>query len=141
VVLNNPKTIEAVSFMARLFKSRWSRGVRLDRRLQQPGAHRRPGVLHPHSISAYAPRSNRSPRSPRTSTSPRPQGARGTRFNSEHVIYCYVVPKYSKNVDSAKKFLLDLVGNYDQAMYKSELYNSPPSSTPPSRPGTGATRP
>jgi multiple sugar transport system substrate-binding protein len=53
------------------------------------------------------------------------KGPRGTGYSCEHVIYCYVVPKYSKNVDSAKKFLLDLVGNYDQAMYASELYNSP----------------
>jgi multiple sugar transport system substrate-binding protein len=53
------------------------------------------------------------------------RGPRGTGFSSEHVIYMYMVPKYSKNVDTAKKFLLHLVENYDQAMYYSELYNSP----------------
>jgi len=47
------------------------------------------------------------------------------RWHSEHVIYNYIVPKYSKNIDTAKKFLIDLVANYDQAMYYSELYNSP----------------
>jgi multiple sugar transport system substrate-binding protein len=53
------------------------------------------------------------------------KGPRGTGFSSEHVIYSYIIPKYSKNVDSAKKFLINLVANYDQAMYASELYNSP----------------
>ncbi len=54
------------------------------------------------------------------------KGPRGTRWTSEHVIYNYIIPKYaSKNADTAKKFLLDLVANYDQAMYYSELYNSP----------------
>jgi multiple sugar transport system substrate-binding protein len=41
------------------------------------------------------------------------------------VIFNYIIPKYSKNADTGKKFLLDLVANYDQAMYASELYNSP----------------
>jgi multiple sugar transport system substrate-binding protein len=53
------------------------------------------------------------------------KGPRGTGWSCEHVIYNYIVPKYSKNVDTAKKFLLALVENYDQAMYASELYNSP----------------
>ncbi|MGE5190633.1 MAG: hypothetical protein ACM3NF_11310, partial [Gemmatimonadota bacterium] len=53
------------------------------------------------------------------------KGPRGTRWCSEHVIYNYIIPKYSKNGDPARRFLLDLVANYDQAMYNSELYNSP----------------
>ena len=53
------------------------------------------------------------------------KGPRGTRWASEHVIFNYIIPKYSKNVDPAKEFLLALVENYDQAMYNSELYNSP----------------
>ena len=56
------------------------------------------------------------------------------------MIYNYILPKYSKNTDTAKKFLLDLVQNYDQAMYNSELYNSPAFFEPPSPPGTGAIR-
>jgi multiple sugar transport system substrate-binding protein len=53
------------------------------------------------------------------------KGPRGTRWASEHVIYNYIIPKYSKNADTAKKFLIALVENYDQAMFQSELYNSP----------------
>jgi len=53
------------------------------------------------------------------------KGPRGTGFSCEHVIYSYIVPQKAKNIDNAKKFLLHLVGNYDQAMYYSELYNSP----------------
>jgi multiple sugar transport system substrate-binding protein len=41
------------------------------------------------------------------------------------LIYSYIIPKDSKNAETAKNFLIDLVGNYDQAMYYSELFNSP----------------
>jgi multiple sugar transport system substrate-binding protein len=41
------------------------------------------------------------------------------------VIYNYIIPNYSKKADLAKEFLLTLVDNYDQAIYASELYNSP----------------
>ena len=41
------------------------------------------------------------------------------------MIYNWIIPKHSKNIDTGKKFLLALVENYDQAMYSSELYTSP----------------
>ena len=127
VVLNNPKTLEAVSYMARLFKESmipevfaWT-AVSNNQALI---AGRASYILN--SISAYRSAQQQVPEIAKDIYfTPALKGPRGTRFNSEHVIYCYIVPKYSKNVDSAKKFLLDLVGNYDQAMYASELYNSP----------------
>ena len=127
VVLNNPKTVEAVRYMARLYKEAmvpevfaWS-AVSNNQALI---AGRASYILN--SISAYRSAQKEVPEIAKDIYfTPALKGPRGTRFNSEHVIYCYIVPKYSKNVDSAKKFLLDLVGNYDQAMYASELYNSP----------------
>jgi len=127
VVLNNPKTIEAASYMARLFKEAmvpevfaWT-AVSNNQALI---AGRASYILN--SISAYRSAQQQVPEIAKDIYfTPALKGPRGTGFNSEHVIYCYVVPNYSKNVDSAKKFLLDLVGNYDQAMYASELYNSP----------------
>ncbi len=59
------------------------------------------------------------------------QGPRGTAWSNAHVIYNYIVPQHSKNVDAAKTFILDLSENYDQAMYHSKLYNSPSFFTSP----------
>jgi len=127
VVLNNPKTVEAVNYMARLYKEAmvpevfsWT-AVSNNQALI---AGRASYILN--SISAYRSAQKEVPEIAKDIFfTPALKGPRGTGFNSEHVIYCYIVPKYSKNVDNAKKFLLNLVGNYDQAMYASELYNSP----------------
>ena len=52
------------------------RGVRLDRRLQQPGAHRRPGVLHPQLHLGVPLRAATGPRDRQGHLlHPRPQGA------------------------------------------------------------------
>jgi multiple sugar transport system substrate-binding protein len=53
------------------------------------------------------------------------KGPRGTRWACEHLVYNYIIPSYSKQSDLAKQFLLSFVESYDQAMYYSELYNSP----------------
>ena len=127
VVLNNPKTIEAVNYMARLFKEAmvpevfaWT-AVSNNQALI---AGRASFILN--SISAYRSAQKEVPEIANDIYfTPALKGPRGTGWNCEHVIYNYIVPKYSKNADTAKKFLLDLVANYDQAMYASELYNSP----------------
>ena len=127
VVLKNKNTVEAVEYMARLFKEAmvpevfaWT-AVSNNQALI---AGRASYILN--SISAYRSAQKEVPEIAKDiNFTPALKGPRGARWNSEHVIYSYIVPKYSKNADSAKKFLLDLVANYDQAMYYSELYNSP----------------
>jgi len=127
VVLNNPKTIEAVSYMARLFKEAmvpevfaWT-AVSNNQALI---AGRASFILN--SISAYRSAQKEVPEIAKDIYfTPALKGPRGAGWNCEHVIYNYIIPKYSKNADTGKKFLLDLVANYDQAMYSSELYNSP----------------
>ncbi|NJD55494.1 MAG: extracellular solute-binding protein [Nitrospirae bacterium] len=127
VVLNNKNTIQAVEFMTKLFKEAmvpevfaWT-AVSNNQALI---AGRASYILN--SISAYRSAQKEVPEIAKdVYFTPALKGPRGTRWNSEHVIYNYIIPKHSKNVDTAKKFLLDLVANYDQAMYFSELYNSP----------------
>jgi len=127
VVLNNKNTVEAVTFMARLFKEAmtpevfaWS-AVSNNQALI---AGRASYILN--SVSAYRSAQKQVPEIAKDIFfTPALKGPRGTRWASEHVIYNYVIPKYSKNAATAKKFLLALVENYDQAMYASELYNSP----------------
>lgn len=53
-------------------------------------------------------------------------GPNGTRWANVHVLYNLIIPKFAKaNEDVAKQFIMHLAQNYDQAMYFSELYNSP----------------
>src|SRR5512143_3471082 len=127
VVLNNKNTVEAVAYMARLYKEAmvpevfaWTAVSNNQALIAGRAAY----ILN--SISAYRSAQKEVPEIAKdVYFTPALKGPRGTGFACEHVIYNYIVPKYSKNVDTAKKFLLDLVKNYDQAMYASELYNSP----------------
>ncbi|HZX97786.1 MAG TPA: extracellular solute-binding protein [Myxococcales bacterium] len=47
------------------------------------------------------------------------------RMGLEHVMGNYVIWKFAENIEGAKKFLVDLVGNYDRAFDASEGYNFP----------------
>lgn len=52
------------------------------------------------------------------------QGA-AKRIGLEHVMSNYVIWKFAENIDGAKKFLVDLIGNFHQAFEASEYYNFP----------------
>ncbi len=43
----------------------------------------------------------------------------------EHVMNCYVIWKFSRNIDGAKKFLVDYIDNFRRAFMASEFYNFP----------------
>ena len=43
----------------------------------------------------------------------------------EHVMNCYIIWKFSSNVDGAKKFLIDYMNNFGKAFEESEFYNFP----------------
>jgi multiple sugar transport system substrate-binding protein len=47
------------------------------------------------------------------------------RMGLEHVMSVYVIWKFADNVEGAKKFLVDYVGNFHQAFMASEFYNFP----------------
>lgn len=47
------------------------------------------------------------------------------RIAAEHVMNCYVIWKFAENIDGAKKFLVDLVGDFGSVFRKSEFYNFP----------------
>ena len=47
------------------------------------------------------------------------------RIAAEHVMNCYVIWKFAENVDGAKRFLADLVGNFGSVFRESEFYNFP----------------
>ncbi len=127
VILNNKKTVEAVKYMANLYNAAmvpevfaWTAVSNNQALIAGRAAY----ILN--SVSAYRSAQKEVPEIAKDIYfTPALKGPGGKGFSCEHVIYNYIVPKYSKNVDTGKKFLLDLVANYDQAMYYSELYNSP----------------
>jgi multiple sugar transport system substrate-binding protein len=43
----------------------------------------------------------------------------------EHVMDCYVIWKFSDNVDGAQKFLIDYIDNFKQGFLASQFYNFP----------------
>jgi multiple sugar transport system substrate-binding protein len=47
------------------------------------------------------------------------------RIAAEHVMNCYVIWKFADNIDGAKQFLVDLVGNFGSVFKESEFYNFP----------------
>src|SRR3954468_1505059 len=47
------------------------------------------------------------------------------RMGLEHVMSNFVVWKFAENIDGAKKFLVDLIGNFHKAYEASEYYNFP----------------
>jgi multiple sugar transport system substrate-binding protein len=47
------------------------------------------------------------------------------RMGLEHVMNVYVIWKFAENIDGAKKFLVDYVGNFHKAFEGSEFYNFP----------------
>lgn len=127
VALANDRTLEALSYMARLFKEAmvpevfaWTAVSNNQALIAGKASY----ILN--SISAYRSAQKEVPEIAKdVYFVPALKGPRGTQWSSEHVIYNYIIPKYSKTADLAKEFLLALVENYDQAIYASELYNSP----------------
>jgi len=128
VVLDNKKTVEAVKFMAELYRRTltpevFSWNAASNNQLLIAG--RASYILN--SISAYRSAQKDVPEVAKDIFfTPALKGPDGRGLACEHVIYVSVIPRFAtKNADLAKQFLLDLCANYDMAMWESELYNSP----------------
>jgi multiple sugar transport system substrate-binding protein len=65
-----------------------------------------------------------SPLAAATSLAPIPEGPNG-REGLEHVMGVYVIWNFSENQENAKKFLIDLAVNYNDAFVESKFYNFP----------------
>ena len=128
VILDNKNTVEAVKFMAELYKKTLTPEVfgwvpASNNQLLIAG--RASYILN--SISAFRSAQKDVPEIAKdVYFTPALKGPKGTGWASEHVIYVSVIPKFAtENADLAKQFLLELVANYDRAMWESELYGSP----------------
>ncbi|HUG58012.1 MAG TPA: extracellular solute-binding protein [Candidimonas sp.] len=54
------------------------------------------------------------------------------RIGMEHVMDCYVIWKFAKNIDGAKQFLMDYIDSFREGFLASQFYNFPsfPSTVP-----------
>lgn len=127
VTLNSPENIEAVAYMAELFKSSMTEEVfswNAASNNQLMIAGQASYILN--SISAY-----------RTVQDVQPEVADDIFFKKPlegpggpdvakahgHAVMMYQIPNYSPNIDTAREFLLHLQDNYGEAIVQSKYYN------------------
>ncbi len=133
VVLNSERTVEAVDYMARLFKTAMT-----DEVFGWGAASNNQGLIAGslsyilNSISAYRSAQTNNPAVAADVFFTSPLRGPETALASEHAILVYVIPNHAKNVDAAQEFILHLVANYAQGTNQSELYDFPafPSTVP-----------
>ncbi|HEX7277009.1 MAG TPA: extracellular solute-binding protein, partial [Acidimicrobiales bacterium] len=133
VVLNSERTIEAVDYMARLFKASMT-----DEVFGWNAASNNQGLIAGqlsyilNSISAYRSAQLNNPAVAADVFFTSPLRGPETAIACEHAILIYVIPNHAKNVDAAQEFILHLVANYAQNTNNSELYDFPafPSTVP-----------
>jgi len=129
VTINSPETVAAVEYMAKLFAGAMTPevfGWNAASNNQLMVAGQASYILN--SISAY-----------RTALKQLPDVAKDIYFTPPlagpggadralahgHAVFISMIPKYSKNQDTAKEFLLHLTANYAEAAKQSEYYNFP----------------
>jgi ABC-type glycerol-3-phosphate transport system substrate-binding protein len=126
VVINSPETLAAVEYMTRLYKESMTPEV-----FSWNAASNNQGLVAGqmsyilNSISAW-----------RTAQTENPAVAddigfvkalRGPKdaLVAQHVMYNWIVPSFSPNVDAAKEFLLHYTANLPSVTYQSKLYDFP----------------
>jgi maltose-binding protein MalE len=124
VAINSPETIQAVEFMARLFKDTMTNEV-----FSWNAASNNQGLVAGkmsyivNSISAYRTAQGTNPAvADDVNFTPALRGP-AAQFAAQHVMYNWIVPKHAKNPDAAKEFLLHYTENFAAATYASKLYD------------------
>jgi multiple sugar transport system substrate-binding protein len=128
VTINSDEVVAAVDYMARLFKQAETAEV-----FSWNAASNNQGLVAGslsyilNSISAYRTAQKTKPEVANDIFFSKPlQGHAGVKpLASEHVIQTYIIPKFSKNQDVAKEFLLYLADHSTDYVYQSELYELP----------------
>lgn len=126
IVLNSKNTLEAVKFVKALYQETMTPEVLS----WDPSSNNRAMLAGKASVVLNAisiTREGENKQMPLTDNIWLAKAARGPvrRMGLEHVMGNYVIWKFADNVEGAKKFLVDLVGNYHKAFEASEYYNFP----------------
>ncbi|WP_205718744.1 ABC transporter substrate-binding protein [Actinomadura sp. WMMA1423] len=127
VVINSPETVAAVTSMVRLYREAMSPEVFSWNSLSNNQgliAGRLSYIANP--VSAYRTAQTQAPRIADDVFFTRPlRGPTGLGISGPQPVFVYFVPEFSRNVEAAKEFLLNLSANDAVGTYQSELYNLP----------------
>ena len=126
LAINSKETLEAIKFVAALFKETETSEVLAwdsSSNNRQMLAGRSSLVLNAISVT----RTGENDKLPIHEKIALAKAAKGPvrRIGLEHVMDCYVIWKFADNIDGAKKFLVDYIDNFKQAFLASQFYNFP----------------
>jgi multiple sugar transport system substrate-binding protein len=126
LILNSKQTLEAVKFV----KALWQETMTDEVYAWDPSSNNRAMLAGRSSLVLNAISITREAENKAMDISEKillAKAAKGPvrRMGLEHVMGVYVIWKFAPNIEGAKKFLVDLVGNFDQAFKASEFYNFP----------------
>jgi multiple sugar transport system substrate-binding protein len=126
IVINSKQTLEAVKFVRALFKEamtpevlNWDPTSNNNFMLDGNGSL----AVNAISITRTAEKKNKE-MSKKIWLAKTPEGPSG-RIGLEHIMAIYVIWKFAENIEGAKKFLIDYIGNFRKVFLASELYNFP----------------
>ena len=126
VTLNSPETVAAVEYMTKLYKQTMTPEV-----FSWTAASNNQGLVAGqlsyilNSISAYRSAQQQNPQVAEDVLFVKALKGPQAAIASSHVMYNWIVPKFSKSADNAKEFLLHYTANFPSATYYSELYDFP----------------
>ena len=126
MVINSKQTLEAVKFVRALFKEamtpevlRWEPSS--NNRFMLDGK----GSLALNAISITRAAEKTDPEMSKKIWLARSPAGPVRRIGLEHVMCIYVIWKFAENIEGAKKFLVDYIGNFKKVFLASEFYNFP----------------
>jgi spermidine/putrescine-binding protein len=126
VAINSPETVAAVEFMTKLYKGAMTQEV-----FAWNPASNNQGLIAGkmsyilNSISAFRTLQGINPKVANDVSFVKALQGPKQAYAAQHVMYNYIVPKFSKNVDAAKEFLLHYTQNWARVTWESELYDFP----------------
>jgi multiple sugar transport system substrate-binding protein len=126
LVLNSKKTLEAIKYVKALYREAMTPEVLTwdsasNNRFMLAGK----GSLALNAISIT--RTGENKKIPVADNIWLAKAAKGPvrRIGLEHVMDVYVIWKFAENIEGAKRFLVDYIGNFKQGFMASEFYNFP----------------
>ncbi len=126
VVLNSDQAVAAVDFMTKLYKQTMTPEV-----FSWNAASNNQGLVAGklsyiiNSISAWRSAQEQNPSVAKDVLFVKALKGPQDAIASSHVMYNWIVPKFSKSADNAKEFLLHYTANFASATYYSKLYDFP----------------
>ena len=126
VVLNSPETVAAVEFMTKLYKETMTPEV-----FSWNAASNNQGLVAGqmsyilNSISAWRTAQGENPSVADDISFVQALKGPSKALVAQHVMYNWIVPSFSPNVDAAKEFLLHYTANLPSVTYHSKLYDFP----------------